>query len=78
MLKNYLAELPMNVLKKTRITDTQITVPTKIDPIEFHTLMKEGINKPELTPEKAIFIAARENRQGYKSSINLLNSKLRL
>lgn len=78
MLKNYLAELPMNVLKKTRITSTQVTVPTRIDPIEFHKLMRDQINKPELTPEKAIFIAARETRQGYKTSINLLNSKLKL
>lgn len=78
MLKTYLARLPMDILKKTRVTSTHVTVPTKIDPVEFHDLMRSNINKLELTPEKAIFIVAREVKQGYKTSINLLNSKLKL
>ena len=78
MLKNYLASLPINVLKKTRITSTEVKVPTKIDPIEFYKLMSEEINSTTLTPEKAIYIASREVRPQYSGSIALLNSKLKI
>lgn len=78
MLKDYLASLPINVLKKTKITSTEVNVPTKIDPIEFYKLMSTEVNASGLTPEKAIYVASREVRPQYSNSITLLNSKLKI
>lgn len=78
ILKDYLAKLPIEVIKKIEVFDNKITLPIKIDITEFYKLFKTEIKQPTLTVEKAIFVANKYlSDVKFKSSIDLLNSKLR-
>ena len=76
LLKDYVATLPIEVITKTEITDTSITLPHNVDAAKFYSNFKNSIKVPEFTAEKAIFAASAVKRSDYISSTDLLVARL--
>lgn len=75
-LNDFLSKLPIDKIIGTEILDNKITLPVTVDPNKFYKDFKAQIKVPELSAEKAIFVASLVDRQPYINSFSLLTSKL--
>lgn len=76
ILNDFISKLPIEIIIKTKILDTKIILPIKVDPIKFYEDFSVEIKTEQLTPEKAIFVASLVDRQPYLTSFDILTSKL--
>jgi len=73
MLNDFIAGLPIDVIRKVEIEDEKIFIPTKIDSNEFYKKHKEQIeDDTTLTPEKAIYLTSLTEPKSRKSISQLL------
>ena len=73
MLNDFIAGLPIDVIRKVEIEDEKIFIPTKIDSNEFYKKHKEQIeDDTTLTPEKAIYLTSLTEPKARKSISQLL------
>lgn len=77
MFNDFLSTQPLEVLSKTDITDERIMLPVKVDPDEFYGTFKDNIDVTTFTTEKAIYIAAMHEKETFKKSKDLLNSRIK-
>ena len=75
MINKVLSKLPINVIVKTDITDSRVTIPSKLDPNALYKELKPSIDSQTLTTEKAAYIASTQEQEPYIDSIQMLNSK---
>ena len=55
MLKDFIASLPIDVIRRVEIEDEKIFIPSKIDTNEFYKKYREEVESTRgLTEEKAI------------------------
>ena len=73
MLNDYIASLPIDVIRKVEVDEEKIVIPIKVDSGEFYKKHKENIEKTdELTPEKAIYLTSISEAKPRKSISQLL------
>ena len=73
MLKDFIASLPIDVIRKVEIEDEKIFIPTKIDSNEFYKKYREEVESIQgLTEEKAIYLASTVTPKPRKSIPELL------
>ncbi len=76
-LKSVISKMPINVIRKTIISDSRVHVPGKIDRKELLRKFPVEINSTEaLTNEKALYIASKEKEEKPKTVNDLMNFKL--
>lgn len=76
-LKDYIAKLPLKTIENLYISNVRIVFPTEIDPNKFYEELETDIKQSELTTEKALFATSMTKTTNYKSSFDLLVSKLK-
>ena len=73
MLNDFIAKLPIDVIRKVEIEDDKVFIPTTIDRNEFYKNHQQAIeNQESLTPEKAIYLASVNSTNRRKSIAELL------
>ena len=73
MLNDFIASLPIDVIRKVEIEDEKIFIPTKIDSNEFYKKYKDQVESDRgLTDEKAIYLASTVTPKPRKSIPELL------
>lgn len=73
MLNDFIAGLPIDVIRKVEVEDEKIFIPTKVDSSEFYKKHKDQIeDNSTLTPEKAIYLTSLAEPQARKSISQLL------
>lgn len=77
MLNDFISKQDINIIKKIEIYDDKVIFPMKINVDEFYKEFSEMIKNNEFTTEKALFVASKYNKDKAKSSIDLLNAKLK-
>lgn len=77
ILKDFISKLPVDIIIKTEFLDNKITLPFNIEPSKFYKDFKDNIKANTLTDEKALFVCSMVEQTNFKTSIDLLNSKLR-
>lgn len=75
-IKDFISKLPLETIIKTEILDNKVTLPVVIDPVEFYDEFSAEIKASTLTPEKALFVGCMTEQTKYKSSRDLLSSRL--
>lgn len=73
MLNDFIASLPIDVIRRVEIEDEKIFIPTKIDANEFYRKYKDQVESINgLTDEKAIYLASTVTPKPRKSIPELL------
>lgn len=73
MLKDFIASLPIDVIRRVEIEDEKIFIPSKIDANEFYKKYREEVESIRgLTEEKAIYLASTATPKPRKSIPELL------
>ncbi len=75
-IKDFISKLPLDTIIKTEILDNKITLPAVINPVDFYSEFSAEIKAASLTTEKALFVCSMVEETGFKSSRDLLNSRL--
>lgn len=73
MLNDFIATLPIDVMRKVEIEEEKIFIPAKIDSNEFYKKYKDDIEAGRgFSDEKAIYLASTNTPQPRKSISSLL------
>ncbi len=73
MLNDFIASLPIDVIRRVEIEDEKIFIPSKIDANEFYKKYREEVESTQgLTEEKAIYLASTVTPKPRKSIPELL------
>lgn len=73
MLNDFIATLPIDVIRKVEVEDDKIVIPAKIDSKEFYKKHKEEIDTDiGFSAERAIYIVSVSVPQSRKSISELL------
>ena len=77
MIKDFIAKQPIDVIVDTDITDQRVVLPITVEPNGFYTDFHPEIHSPNLTTEKAIYVAATHETKPIQTSNDLLNRWLK-
>lgn len=73
---DFLAKLPLDILRQVELSETRIIIPCPIDANAFYQTFSTDIEAETLTDEKAIYIASSHIPKPFITAEQLLNSKL--
>lgn len=77
MLNDFIAKQDINLIKKIEIYGNRILFPIKIDSNSFYKEFNTEIISDNFTTEKALFVASKYDKNKSRTSMDLLNAKIR-
>lgn len=77
MLSDFIGTYPIDIIRKTEITDDKVQLPANIPTDEFYAEFQAEIEATTLTPEKALYIGAICPQKPTSTAKDMLNSRLK-